>query len=144
MKREEAVKFFQKEIVRLRDEEHVNDLFKANCAEELASVDCRTTKAISDFFTDYEKGIRLKDEEIAEGDCSAIALWATSSFANNEQLVADVEKFAHRLAKEAGVYGKNIAALILDGEELFNIPTEDFFSDEYAKVYDEKYGIDAE
>lgn len=143
MEREEAVKYFQKEITRLRDEEHVNDLFKACCAEELAAVECRTTKAFSDYLDDNGY-ISLSDEEIADDECTAIALWGASSFAHNEQLVADVEKFAHRVAKNGGQYGKNIAAQVLDGEEIYGITSEDFFSDRYAQEYDEKYKFETE
>lgn len=142
MEREEAVKYFQNEITRLRDEEHVNDLFKTNCAEELAAVECRITKAISEYLDN--KDLQLTDEEIPEGGCAALALWGTSLFARNEELIEDVESFARRLAEEAGVYGKNIAAQMLDEEELINISLEDFFSDRYAQEYDEEYGVDSE
>lgn len=138
MESEQAVKFFQEEIKRLVDEEHVVDLFKANCAEELATVGCMATKALADFLANNGY-ISLSNEEIPEGGCVAIALWGASSFACNEQLVKDDEKFAHRLAKEGGQYGKNIAAQILDGVELYNIAEEDFFSDKYAEEYDEKH-----
>lgn len=143
MERQQAVEFFKKEIRRLVGDEHVVDLFKANCAEELAAIECRTTKAFSDFLGDNGY-ISLSNEEIPEEGCVAIALWGASSFAYNEQLVDDVEKFAHRLAKKGGQYGKNIAAQMLDGVELCNIAEGDFFSDKYAKKYDEVYAIDAE
>ena len=78
----------------------------------------------------------LTDEEIPEGGCVALALWGTTSYHCNSMLVKDEESFAHRLAKEGG---KSIAAQVLDGVELYDIPLENFFSDEYAKVYDEKY-----
>lgn len=142
MERKEAFEFLSKEVRRLIEEEHVNDLFKACCAEELAAVECRTTKAFFDFL--YNEDIILEDEEIEDGDCVAIALWGASSYVYNDQLVADIEKYAHRLAKEGGVYGKNIAFQMLEGTEICDIPTKDFFSDEYAEDYDKKYGVNAE
>lgn len=138
MEREQAVKFLKEEIRRLIEDEHVVDLFKTNCAEELAAVGCMTTKALADFLL-AEGYISLNNEEIPEGGCVAIALWGVSSFAYNTQLVEDVDSFAHRLAKEGGQYGKNIAAQILDGVQIYNIAEEDFFSDEHAEEYDEKH-----
>lgn len=143
MQKQDAKKIFQMEIKRLAEEEHVVDLFKANCAEELAMIDCRTNKAFNDYLVD-NGDISLSDEEIADGECTAIALWAASSFAYNEQLIADVEKYAHRLAREGGPYGKNLAAQILDGEQIYQITSKDFFSDKYAKEYDEKYKFETE
>lgn len=137
METQQAVKFFKEEIERLL-KEHVVDLFRANCAEELEAIECRTTKAFSDFLVNNGY-ISLSNEEIPEGGCVAIALWGASSFAYNEQLVADVEEFAHRLAKEGGQYSKNIATQMLDGEELYDILVDDFFSDKYANEYDKKY-----
>lgn len=142
MERKEAFEFLSKEVRRLIEEEHVNDLFKANCAEELATVECKTTKAFTQFLDDND--IMLTDEEIPEGCCAALALWTTSSCWVNDHLIEDVEKFAHRLAKEAGNYGKNIAYQILREEDLCNISAEDFFSDYYTESYDEEYGNDAE
>lgn len=139
MERKEVVEFIQKEAKRLREDEHIDDLFKAECSEELAVVDCKITKAVSDFLD--EEDIMLTDDEIAEGDCAAIAMWASVMFVDNESLFANVSNFAHRLAKEAGVYGKNIAAQILDGEELCNILSKGFFSDAYAKRYDKVYAV---
>lgn len=141
MERQEAVKFIQKETKRLREEEHIDDLFKANRSEELAAVECHTSKKFSDFLMKSDYELMLTDEEIAEGSCMATAMWGTSSYLNNAQLFTDVEHFAHRLAREAGDPGKNVAAQMLDGEELFDIPSEDFFSTKYAEEYDEKYGL---
>ena len=142
MEREQAVKIFKEEIRRLVDEEHVVDLFKANCAEELAAVECRITGAISEYLDNEE--IMLADEEIPEGGCVALALWGRSLCYINNVLIEDEESFAHRLAKEGGQYGKSIAAQMLDGKELYEIALEDFFSDNYAKKYDEVYAINAE
>lgn len=143
MERDEAVKYFQKEIKRLVEDEHVVDLFQKNCAEELAAVECRITKAVTQFLDDND--IMLTDEEIPEGGCAALALWMTSSCWTNDRLIEDVESFAHRLAKEdAGRYVKNIAYQMLDEEDLCSISTEDFFSDYYIEAYDEEYGNDAE
>mgnify|MGYP001130382750 CR=1 FL=1 len=143
MERYEAVKFFRKEIKRLVEEEHVVDLFQKNCAEELAAVECRITKAVMEYMDNDD--IMLTDEEIPEGGCAALALWMTSSCWSNERLIEDENSFAHRLAKEdAGRYVKNIAYQMLDGEDLCCISEGKFFSDMYAKNYDEKYGNDAE
>lgn len=142
MERAEVVKFFQNEMERLIKEEHVVDLFKANCAEELAAIECRTTKAVVEYLDN--NAIVLTDEEIQEGGCAALALWMTSSFAGNDYLIEDVDSFAHRLAREdAGQYVKNIAYQMLDGEDLCDISEKDFFSDQYASDYDKEYG-DAE
>lgn len=142
MEREKVVEFFQKEMQRLVDEEHVVDLFKASCAEKLATVECRINKAVSDYLDGDD--IMLSDKEIPEGGCVALALWGTSSSYTNDELFENEVSFAHRLAKEGGQYGKNIAAQILDRVALCNIDLEDFFSDEYAEYYDEKYASDAE
>lgn len=142
MEREKAVEFFQKEMKRLVDKEHVVDLFKANCAEKLAAVECRITGAISEYLDNEE--MMLADEEIPEGGCVALVLWGKSSCYIKDVLIEDEESFAHRLAKEGGQYGKSIAAQMLDGKELYDIALKDFFSDKYAKKYDEVYAIDAE
>lgn len=142
MERAEVVKFFQNEMERLIKEEHVGDFFRINCAEELAAVECRSTMAVAEYIDNND--IMLKDEEIPEGGYVALALWMRSSCWTNECLIEDVDSFAHRLAKEdAGLYVKNIAYQMLDGEDLCNISEEDFFSDKYANDYDKEYG-DAE
>lgn len=142
MERAKVVKFFQNEMERLIKEEYVVAFFRINCAEELAAVECRTTKAVSNYLDD--EAIELTDEEIPEGGCVALALWMTASCWLNDHLIEDVESFAHRLAREdAGQYVKNIAYQMLDGKDLCDISEEDFFSDKYANDYDKEYG-DAE
>ena len=141
MEREEVVAFIEKETKRLREQEHLDDLVKANRFDELSQLECQITMSVRDFFDcDY---LHLKDEEIAEGDCMATAIWcATCADDKNKNLFDNEERVARRLAKEAGPMGKNVAALILDGYKLYDIQLQEFFSDQYASKYDEKYGLE--
>lgn len=141
MGRQKVVAFIQSEIKRLRQEQHIDDLIKANCFEELSMVKCQTVKAVSDFWIDEK--LQLTDEEIPLGGCSAIAIWvATCTTGYNEDFFADSKCFAHRWAKEAGAFGKSGAFQMLDGEDLCDIYAKDFFSDKYAQKYDGMYGIE--
>lgn len=141
MQREEVVAFIRKETKRLREQEHLDDLVKANRFDELSQLECQITISIRDFFDcDY---LYLKDEEIAEGDCMATVIWcATCADDKNENLFENVERVACRLAKKAGPMGKNVAALMLDGYNLYDIHLKELFSDQYASEYDEKYGLE--
>ena len=139
MKRKGVVAFIQKEAKRLRGEQHIDDLIKANRFEELSMVECQTVKEVNSFF-DFQY-LKLKDEEISEGNCAAVTIWLASCANDcNENLFEDMESFAHRLAKEAGPFGKNVAFQMFEGW-LWDICSEDFFSDQYAKKYEEMYGI---
>lgn len=141
MSREEVVEFIQKETNRLRQEEHIDELLKSNDIAKLVSIEIRTTSAISDFLYN-DAYIGMLDEEIAEGNCMAVVIWARALNVWSWDLVVDLEKFAHRLAREGGGYGKNIAVHMLDGEkELSSLTTEEFFSTMYTEEYDEKYGL---
>lgn len=133
MKREEALTFLNNEIARLRNEEHVNELFRECRAKELSHIECRITKAVLEFLSDNE--ILLRDDEIADGDCASIALWAATNPGTFSGFFDDEKKFAHRLAKETGPYGENIAAQIIKGQHLSCIFLEDLFSDKYAEEY---------
>ena len=138
MRRSEVVAFLNKEAKRLREEEHINELFKKNAVEKLAAIEVRTTKAINDSLYKND-GINLRNEEIPEGNCMAIAMWATAEGLWNSDIVLDIDGFAHRLAREAGDYGKNVAAQILDGYDLGDLSAENFFSTKFAKEYDQKW-----
>ncbi len=138
MGRKEVVSFIQNEAKRLREEQHIDDLIKAKSWDKLSKVAFQTTKGVSDYIS--EESLSLQDDEIPEGDCSAIAMWfASYAIDYNSNLVEDVESFAHRWAEEAGDFGKNGAVQILDGNEFYEICSEDFYTDKYAEEYDEQY-----
>ncbi len=141
MEREAVVTFIQQETKRLREEEHLDDLVKANCFDELKQLECRIIKPVSDFIR--EEGLWLEDKEIQEGNCTATAIWfAICTHERNEYLFINEEKFAFRMAREEGLLGKNLAAQMLDGADLYEIDEEDFFSDRYVKEFDEKYRLE--
>lgn len=138
MDREDVVLFIRKEAKRLREEEHIDDLIKSKRWDELSKVACQTVKGVTDYVCDYS--LELQDDEIPEGACSAMAIWfASCAIDDNTYLLEDVESFAHRWASEAGSFGKNGAVQILDGNEFFEICSEDFYTDKFAEEYDEKY-----
>lgn len=144
MNRQQVVEFIFKEAERLNNEEHVVDLAKAGRFEELAAIGCETTReVIEGMSTTY---LKLTNENIKEGHCTPIVIWLFTLITdeNDEMFFGDEEvtKFAHRLALEAGKWGKSVAFLILEGEDLCDMNSEEFFSDEYAADYDKKYGED--
>ena len=137
----EVVAFIQQEVKRLREEEHLDDLVKANRFDELKQLECRINKPVHDFL--YAGCLYLQDEEIPEGACAAIAIWfATCTDESNEHLFADKEGFAYRMAREEGLLGKNLAVQMLDGADLYEIDEEEFFSDHYVQEFDEKYRLE--
>ena len=137
MKREEVVAFINKETKRLREEEHFDDLVKANRFDELKQLEYRISKPVHDFL--YQECLDLRDEEIEEGACFVTATWfASCTGEQNDSLFKSPEQFAYRMARE-GRLGKNVAALMLDGWDLFEIDNEDYFSDRYVEEFEEKY-----
>lgn len=142
MQREEVVAFIQQEVKRLREEEHLDDLVKANRFEELSQIPCQVIMEVKQFLE--EDYLYLQDEEIAEGSCVATAIWAAICTSEiNANLFYDENKFAYRMAKESDCLGKNIAVQMLDGAALYEIDEEDFFSDRYVQEFDEKYRLEA-
>lgn len=138
MKREEVVAFINKETKRLREEEHFDDLVKANRFDELKQLEYRISKPVHDFL--YQEWLILKDEEIEEGACFVTATWfASCTEQKNDYLFDSPEQFAYRMARESGRPGKNVASLMLDGCDLFIIDNEDYFSDRYVEEFEEKY-----
>lgn len=137
MQREEVVAFIKKETKRLREEEHFDDLVKANRFDELKQLECRIIKPVHDFL--YQECLYLRDEEIEEGACFVIATWCAScTEQQNDYLFDSPEQFAYRMASE-GRLGKNVASLMLDGCDLFEIDHKDYFSDRYVVEFEEKY-----
>lgn len=137
MPREEVVAFINKETKRLREEEHFDDLVKANRFDELKQLEYRISKPVHDFL--YQNCLYLRDEEIEEGACFVTATWfASCTEQKNDYLFDNPEQFAYRMAKE-GRLGKNVASLMLDGNDLCEIDEDDYFSDYYVEEFEEKY-----
>ena len=137
MSRKEVVEFIKEELHRLRYVEHLDELLEANDVEKILAIKMQTTKAVSDFLN--EEYTKLHDEEIADGDCMALVLWASSMHMLNSELLFDKEEFAYRLGREGGVYGQNIAAQIIQGEEIGNLTAKELFSIRYAYDYRRYY-----
>lgn len=131
MERQEVVDFILSEVKRLNEEEHVLDLALNKRYKELSRVECKLSNAINIFLQIND--LLLADEEIPDGGYLALAIWInTIWFAD---VIANEEKFAHKLAAEAGDFGKSIAWKVLDGKSVHSIEWEEFYDDSDADKY---------
>ena len=139
MDRKEVIAFLQGEIKRLREEIHINKLIKKKRFYTLSKVEAITNEDVEDFIR--ADCLMLNDKEIPEGGCAAVVVWlACCKNDKDEYFFEDKEQFAHRLAREAGPFGKNVAVQMLTGTNICEMLKQQLYTDKYAKEYDDKYG----
>lgn len=145
MNRKDFLKFLFEETRRLVDEELVHALRIAGRYNQLENIACNIPKNVEEYLVDYTPIIKCS--EIPREHAYAIAMWLNYVRRNAASLTFwDIQddfffenplKFAELLVKEAGDAGKSIAFHMKNGKDIATIKKSDFFTEKFAKDYDE-------
>lgn len=141
MQREDVVECIIKTAMRLEEDKHVTDLVIACRIEELKEVEIPITASVAEWLACHK--LKLKDDEIPENYCFAVAMWLRQFvFAysdDDSEPFEDVNLFVQRLATEAGDVGKSIAYKVLKkNSKIVIMSAAEFFSYKYATAFDDE------
>lgn len=141
MQREDVVEYIIRTAIRLEENEHVTDLVIGCRTKELKEVEIPITASVAEWLAC--NNLKLKDEEIPENHCFAVAMWLRQcafAYSNDDsELFEDVNLFVQRLAIEAGDIGKSIAYKVMKkGKSIVIMSANEFFSHKDATAFDDE------